>query len=89
MRFPDEVTDDVQKRLRRAEGQLRGVQRLLDEGADCKDVVAQLAAAQAALHRAGLRLMAAGMRHCLADPEQAAAEGGSVEEMEELFLTLR
>lgn len=89
MRFPDDVTDDVQMRLRRAEGQLRGVQRLLDEGADCKDVISQLAAAQAALHRAGLRLMAAGMRHCLDDPEQAAADGTSVEAMEELFLTLR
>lgn len=89
MRFPDDVTDDAQKRLRRAEGQLRGVQRLLDEGAGCKDVISQLAAAQAALHRAGLRLMAAGMRHCLDDPEQAAADGMSVEEMEELFLTLR
>lgn len=89
MHFSNDVTDDVQKRLRRAEGQLRGVQRLLDEGADCKEVVSQLAAAQAALHRAGLRLMAAGMRQCLTDPERAAAEGTSVEEMERLFLTLR
>ena len=89
MKFPDEVTDDVQKRLRRAEGQLRGVQRLLDEGADCKDVITQLTAAQAALHRTGLRLMAAGMRHCLADPEQAAADGMTTDDMEELFLTLR
>lgn len=89
MRFPDEVTEDVQKRLRRAEGQLRGVQRLLDEGADCKDVITQLTAAQAALHRTGLRLVSAGMRHCLANPEQAGAEGASVEEMEELFLSLR
>lgn len=86
MRFPDEVTDDVQVRLRRAEGQLRGVQRLLDEGADCKDVITQLTAAQAALHRTGLRLISAGMRHCLANPDQ---DGASVEEMEELFLSLR
>ena len=76
-------------RLRRAEGQLRGVQRLLDEGADCKDVITQLSAAQAALHRAGLRLMASGMRHCLADPDRAEAEGMTVDEMEDLFLTLR
>lgn len=89
MRFPDEVTDDVQKRLRRAEGQLRGVQRLIDEGADCKDVITQLTAAQAALHRTGLRLMAAGMRYCLAEPDQAEVDGMTVEQMEELFLTLR
>jgi DNA-binding FrmR family transcriptional regulator len=89
MRFPDEVTDDVQKRLRRAEGQLRGVQRLIDEGADCTAVVTQLAAAQAALHRAGIRLMGAGMRHCLSEPERAEADGMTVEDMEALFLLLR
>lgn len=89
MKFPAEASNDVLKRLRRAEGQLRGVQRLIEEGADCNDVVIQLTAAQAALHRAGLRLMAAGMRHCLADEARADAEGMSMDQMEELFLTLR
>jgi DNA-binding FrmR family transcriptional regulator len=89
MKFPDEASDDVIKRLRRAEGQIRGVQRLIEEGADCKDVVNQLTAAQAALHRAGLRLMAAGMRHCLADPAMAESEGMDVDEMERLFMSLR
>ena len=89
MKFPAEASDEVLTRLRRAEGQLRGVQRLIEEGADCKAVVTQLTAAQAALHRAGLRLMAAGMRHCLAHPEDAAAEGMTTEQMEDLFLSLR
>lgn len=89
MKFPDEASDDVLTRLRRAEGQLRGVQRLLEEGADCKAVITQLTAAQSALHRAGLRLMAAGMRHCLADPDAAESEGMSTEQMEKLFLALR
>lgn len=89
MQFPDDVTDDVLNRLSRAEGQLRGVQRLLQEGAECKDVVTQLTAAQAAVHRAGLRLMAAGMRYCLLDPDKAADEGMTPDQMEELFLKLR
>lgn len=89
MRFPEEVSDEVLNRLRRAEGQLRGVQRLIEEGADCKKVLTQLNAAQAALQRAGLRLMAAGMRHCLADPEGAAREGMTPDDMEKLFLSLR
>lgn len=76
-------------RLRRAEGQLRGVQRLIEEGADCKAVITQLTAAQSALHRAGLRLMAAGMRHCLTDPEGAESDGMTVDQMEQLFLSLR
>ena len=86
--LPDE-TQPILNRLRRAEGQVRGVQRLLEEGADCKDVITQLTAAQAALHRAGLRLMSAGMRHCLTDPDGAAADGMTTEAMEELFLKLR
>jgi DNA-binding FrmR family transcriptional regulator len=89
MKFPPEASDEVLNRLRRAEGQVRGVQRLIEEGADCKAVITQLTAAQSALHRAGLRLMAAGMRHCLANPEDAAAEGMTAEQMEELFLSLR
>lgn len=89
MRFPDEASAEVLTRLRRAEGQVRGVQRLLEEGADCKAVITQLSAAQAALHQAGLRLMAAGMRSCLADPDAAQGEGLTVDQMEELFLALR
>ena len=89
MNFPEQVSDDVLKRLRRAEGQLRGVQRLVEEGADCRDVITQLTAAQAALHRVGLKLMSAGMQHCLSHPDEAAAQGMDVEAMEELFLKLR
>ena len=76
-------------RLRRAEGQLRGVQRLIDEGADCKAVVTQLTAVQAALRSAGLRLMASGMRHCLAETDEASPDGMTVDDLEDLFLKLR
>jgi DNA-binding FrmR family transcriptional regulator len=89
MQFPEEVSKEVLNRLRRAEGQLRGVQRLIEDGADCKAVVTQLNAAQSALHKTGLRLMAAGLRYCLADPERAETEGMTPERMEELFLSLR
>jgi DNA-binding FrmR family transcriptional regulator len=89
MEFPHEVTNDALNRLRRAEGQLRGVQRLLDERADCRDVITQISAVQVAIHRAGLRLMAAGMKHCLVHPELAETDGMTVDDMEALFLTLR
>lgn len=95
MQFPEDVTGETLNRLRRAEGQVRGVQRLLEEGADCKAVITQLSAAQAALHRAGLRLMAAGMRECLAvgdgpdDGEPGVGSGMTIDAMEELFLKLR
>jgi DNA-binding FrmR family transcriptional regulator len=89
MRFPEDVTDDVQKRLRRVEGQIRGIQRLIDEGAQCRDVVTQLSAAQAALHKVGYRLVAAGLQHCVTSPDEAAADGMTADEFEKLFLRLR
>jgi CsoR family transcriptional regulator, copper-sensing transcriptional repressor len=83
MRFPDESNTDVIQRLRRLEGQIRGIQRMVDEGAECRDIVTQLAAAKAALDRVGFRLMAAGMRQCARDGAELDAE-----ELEKLFLKL-
>lgn len=89
MQFPEDLSHEAVTRLRRAEGQVRGVIRLLEEGADCKEVVTQLSAAQSALHRAGLQLMASGMKHCLTNPEEAMAAGMDADAMEALFLNLR
>jgi CsoR family transcriptional regulator, copper-sensing transcriptional repressor len=88
MQFPDEVVDDVQLRLRRIEGQVRGLQRLLEEGKDCREVVTQVSAVKAALERVGFRLVATGLRYCAADPERAAAEGMDADELEKLFMKL-
>lgn len=80
MRFPEQVSKDVTTRLRRLEGQVRGLQRMIDDGAECRDIVTQLAAARGALDRVGFKLMAA----ALSDPDRAAAD----EELERLFLKL-
>jgi CsoR family transcriptional regulator, copper-sensing transcriptional repressor len=91
MRFPDDVADDVRLRLSRLEGQIRGIQRMLDEGKDCDDVVTQLAAAKAALDRVSYRLMAAGMRHCVVTSDETAAEADDrmdIDALEKLFLKL-
>lgn len=84
-RLPDEVTSEVLVRLRRAEGQLRAVQRLLGDGADCKAVLTQLAAANRAVEQAGFRLVAAGLSWCVQHPEDAEAAGYRVEDLERLF----
>ena len=54
-------------RLRRAEGQLRGVQRMLEAGADHRQVLTQLAAVKAAVDQVGLQLMSQRLRSCVAD----------------------
>ena len=80
--------DDIRKRLRRANGQVLAVERMLDEGRDCRDVVTQLTAAIRALEQAGVKLVANGMVWCLSDPDAAAAEGLDTTEVEKLFLRL-
>ncbi|MFD3801271.1 UNVERIFIED_CONTAM: metal-sensitive transcriptional regulator [Kocuria sp. CPCC 205295] len=71
-------------RLKRAQGQLGAVVRMIEEGRDCKDVVTQLAAVSKALDRAGFTIIATGMEQCLTDPE------GSMDkkELERMFLSL-
>jgi len=84
----DDVIDDLQRRLRRVEGQVRGIQGMLAEKRECRDVVTQVAAASRALEQVGFRLLAAGLTSCLEDPESSAAQGYPVSEVERLFLKL-
>ncbi|UGT57167.1 metal-sensitive transcriptional regulator [Nocardia asteroides] len=81
-------TAAVLNRLRRAHGQLAGVIAMVEQGRDCKDVVTQLAAVSRALDRAGFKIVATGLRECLADPDNARTGPMTVEELEKLFLSL-
>jgi DNA-binding FrmR family transcriptional regulator len=86
MQLEDDVVTSVTKRLRRAEGQIAGVIRMMEAGRDCKDVVTQLAAVSRALDRAGFAIIASGMRQCLAD--EGDQNGLDAAELEKLFLSL-
>jgi DNA-binding FrmR family transcriptional regulator len=88
MELPEETIADIQRRLRRVEGQVRGLQQMLDEGRDCREVVNQLSAADKALQQAGFVLVAAGLTWCLEDPERSAAEGYEVADVEKMFTKL-
>jgi DNA-binding FrmR family transcriptional regulator len=65
--------DDVLKRLRRVEGQVRGLQRMVDEDTYCIDVLTQIAAATKALEAVALGLLEEHLRHCVAE---AIGSGG-------------
>jgi DNA-binding FrmR family transcriptional regulator len=78
--FPPEVVTEVRTRLRRAGGQVQAVERMLDEGRDCTEVITQLSAAIHALEQAGYRLLAAGLASCF-----EAAGGKPSDEARELF----
>jgi DNA-binding FrmR family transcriptional regulator len=88
MQLPDEVVDDVRKRLRRVAGQVQAVERMLAEGQECRDVVTQVSAATKALEQAGFKLVAAGLTYCLEHPDEAAADGYPLETIERMFLRL-
>ncbi|MGW0820311.1 metal-sensitive transcriptional regulator [Streptomyces sp. NPDC002845] len=82
----------VLNRLRRAQGQISGVIRMIEEGRDCEEVVTQLAAASRALDRAGFAIIATGLQQCVADVESGLRDGEDSEQMrarlEKLFLSL-
>lgn len=80
MRFPEEVSSDTITRLRRLEGQIRGLQRMVEEGQECREIVTQLAAARGALDRVGFKLMASALTE--RDPDT------DLDELERLFLKL-
>jgi DNA-binding FrmR family transcriptional regulator len=88
MELPEEAVGDVLRRLRRVEGQVRGLQQMLTEGRDCRDVVTQLSAANKALEQAGFVLVAAGLTWCLEDPERSAAAGYQLADVQKMFTKL-
>jgi CsoR family transcriptional regulator, copper-sensing transcriptional repressor len=67
--------DELLKRLRRAEGQVRGLQRMIEEDAYCIDILTQVSAATEALETVALQLLDDHLSHCVAE---AAREGGVV-----------
>lgn len=88
MDLPEQTQAELQRRLRRIEGQVRGLQQMLADGRDCREIVTQLSAATKALEQAGLKLVTAGLTWCVADPTAAAADGLSLDDVQKLFLKL-
>ena len=86
MELPREDMDKVIKRLRRAQGQIGGVLRMIDEGRDCEEIVTQVAAVSRALDRAGFAIIATGLKQCLIDSR--GKDSLDSEKMEKLFLSL-
>ena len=88
MELPEETIDDLTRRLRRIGGQVRGIEQMLEDQRDCRDVVTQISAANKALEQVGFLLVAAGLEWCLSDPEASAAEGYEIADVQRMFLKL-
>jgi DNA-binding FrmR family transcriptional regulator len=88
VQLPEDVVEDLRRRLRRAAGQVNGVETMLAEGRECRDVVTQLSAATRALEQVGFRLIASGLTYCVEHPEEAEASGYPIDEVQRLFTKL-
>jgi len=73
---------DLQDRLRRIEGQVRGLQRMIDEDTYCIDILTQLNSAVAALKAVGMGLLDSHVRHCV---RESIEQGSGDEKIEELM----
>ena len=81
-------TKAVHNRLRRIEGQVRGLQRMVEEDAYCIDILTQVAAVQTALEQVAVNVLDGHVRHCVAD---AVADDGAQgdEKLDELMAAVR
>ena len=82
----DATKSDALARVRRMQGQLRGIARMIDEDAYCIDVLTQLQAVSAACDAVGLKLLDDHVRTCVADAVQS---GDGSEKLDELTAAVR
>jgi DNA-binding FrmR family transcriptional regulator len=75
----------VVRRLKRAQGQIGGIIKMIEDERDCQDIVTQLAAVSKALDRAGFAVISTGLKECLTNPDSEDVNLGS---LEKLFLSL-
>lgn len=80
-----EIKADLATRLRRIEGQVRGVQKMVEDERDCSDILQQMAAIRSAVHQASLVLARSYAARCLLEP----AHGDMEAMLDQLMSTLR
>ncbi|RKN84263.1 metal-sensitive transcriptional regulator [Paenibacillus ginsengarvi] len=73
-----QYTDEMKTRLRRIEGQVRGVLRLMDEEKSCKDVVSQLSAVRNAADKAIAQIVAENLEQCIIEEQTAGRDSSKV-----------
>lgn len=82
----EEEIEKLTKRLKRIEGQVRGVQKMVEDNRYCVDVLIQISAVQAALNQVGFQLLERHTKHCVT---KAIREGNGEESIQELMQVLK
>lgn len=82
----DEEKERMLKRLKRIEGQVRGIQKMIEEDRYCVDILIQISAIESALKQVGFSVTERHMNHCVSD---AIKKGEGAESIDELMKVLR
>ncbi|MDG4657727.1 metal-sensing transcriptional repressor [Ectobacillus antri] len=82
----EKEVQDLLKRLKRIEGQVRGVQKMVEDDRYCVDIMVQISAINAALHNVGFQLLERHASHCVA---KAISEGNGEQSMQELMTVIK
>lgn len=85
MKLSAEEMTTVTRRLKRAQGQIGGIIKMIEDERDCQEIVTQLAAVSKALDRAGFAVISTGLKECLTNPDTNDVDLSS---LEKLFLSL-
>lgn len=86
----EKYDDSVMRRLKRMEGQVRGVMRMMEEGKDCKEVVAQLSAVRSAADKAMAYIVAHNLEQCIVEEKERGGDTSKlVKEAVELLVKSR
>lgn len=84
---PDGINDDALKRLRRAEGQVRGIIRMVEDENYCVDILTQISAARSALRKAGLSILKRHVESCVSNAVRSGEDEGDAL-IDELMMVL-
>ena len=85
------IADDADRkkilnRLRRLEGQIRGLQTMIESDQDCGAVLTQVMAAKSALNQVGLHVVGHAMKHCMISDDPAMSRDDVIDEAIKVFL---
>ncbi len=84
-----EYNDAMKNRVKRIEGQLRGVLKMMEEGKDCKDVITQLSASRSAIDRTVGLVVSSNLVECIQDSDEDQSAEESINEAVQLLVKSR
>ncbi|MFH1037662.1 MAG: metal-sensitive transcriptional regulator [PVC group bacterium] len=89
VKFPPATHEQEQISLRRIEGQVRGLQKMIEEKKYCMDIIFQVHAVINALHRVAENILSRHLEHCVSDAFRGRSERGKREKAEEIMDLIR